>query len=46
MIGSDGNKFYPYLRTGWTAQCKPCMSHQPSELDEMLQDLDTAQNTE
>lgn len=46
VIGSDGKTYYPYLRTGWTAQGKPCMAHQPSELEEMLQDLDTAQNTE
>lgn len=46
VIGSDGKTYYPYLRTGWTAQGKPRMAHQPSELEEMLQDLDTAQNTE
>ena len=46
VIGSDGKTYYPYLRTGWTAQGKPCMAHQPSELEEMLQSLDTAQNTE
>ena len=38
--------FHVVIRTGWTAQGKPCMAHQPSELEEMLQDLDTAQNTE
>ena len=46
VIGSDGKTYYPYLRTGWTAQGKPRMAHQPSELEEMLQSLDTAQNTE
>lgn len=46
VTGSDGKTYYPYLRTGWTAQGKPRMAHQPSELEEMLQDLDTAQNTE
>ena len=46
VIGSDGKTYYPYLRTGWTAQGEPRMAHQPSELEEMLQDLDTAQNTE
>ena len=46
VIGSDGKTYCPYLRTGWTAQGKPRMAHQPSELEEMLQDLDTAQNTE
>lgn len=46
VVGSDGKTYCPYLRTGWTAQGKPRMAHQPSELEEMLQDLDTAQNTE
>ena len=46
VTGSDGKTYCPYLRTGWTAQGKPRMAHQPSELEEMLQDLDTAQNTE
>ena len=46
VTGSDGKTYYPYLRTGWTAQGKPRLAHLPSELEEMLQDLDTAQNTE
>ena len=46
VTGSDGKTYYPYLRTGWTAQGKPRLAHQPSELEEMLQDLDTAQTTE
>lgn len=46
VTGANGKTYYPYLRTGWTAQGKPSLAHQPTDLEEMFQDLDTARTAD